>query len=67
MTNAHTESGQLTLPSNTVPGPGKSILEAESICDFEAVVEWAVGVDGEKPFTMTLLQGPNRVVIDVAH
>jgi hypothetical protein len=31
------------------------------------VVEWAVGVDGEQPFTVTLLEGPLRVVVDVAH
>jgi hypothetical protein len=66
-TNAHTEAGELSIPSTTVSGPGNSILEAEGTCDFEAVVEWAVGVDGEKPFTVTLLEAPNRVVIDVAH
>jgi len=66
-TNAHTEAGQPTIPSNTVPGPGNSIIESERTCDFEAVVEWAAGVDGEQPFKVTLLQGPNRVVIDVAH
>ena len=66
-TNAHTESGQLSIPSNEVDGPGNSILRSESICDFEAVVEWAVGVDGEQLFAVTLLENPNRVVIDVAH
>jgi hypothetical protein len=66
-TNAHTEAGELSIPSTTVSGPGNSILESESTCDFEAVVEWAVGVDGEKPFTVTLLDSPNRVVVDVAH
>jgi hypothetical protein len=68
-TNAHTEAGQLSIPSTTVDGPGNSILESISTCDFEAVVEWAVGTDGEKPFTVTLLDGPvgPRIVIDVAH
>jgi hypothetical protein len=66
-TNAHTEAGELSIPSTTVAGPGNSILEAISTCDFEAVVEWAVGIDGKKPFTVTLLDNPNRVVIDVAH
>ncbi|HEU0075979.1 MAG TPA: hypothetical protein VFS30_18440 [Dehalococcoidia bacterium] len=66
-TNAHTEAGELSIPSTTVSGPGNSILESEGTCDFEAVVEWAVGVDGEQPFTVTLLEAPNRVVIDVAH
>jgi hypothetical protein len=66
-TNAHTEAGDLSIPSTTVSGPGNSILESESTCDFEAEVEWAVGVDGEKPFTVTLLEAPLRVVVDVAH
>ena len=66
-TNAHTEAGELSIPSNTVSGPGNSIQEAESICDFEATVEWVIEVDGEQPFKVTLLEGPNRVVIDVAH
>jgi hypothetical protein len=66
-TNAHTEAGQLSIPSTSLIGPGTSILAAEGTCDFEAVVEWAVGVDGEQPFTVTLLEGPLRVVVDVAH
>ena len=66
-TNAHTEAGELSIPSTEVTGPANSILEAVSTCDFEAVVEWAVGTNGEKPFTVTLLEDPNRVVIDVAH
>ena len=66
-TNAHTEAGEPSVLAVDLVGPGTSILAAESICDFEAVVEWAVGVDGEKPFTVTLLQEPTRVVIDVAH
>jgi hypothetical protein len=66
-TNAHTEAGELSIPSTTVNGPGNSILQSIGICDFEAVVEWAVGTDGKKPFTVTLLDNPSRVVIDVAH
>jgi hypothetical protein len=66
-TNAHTEAGQLSIASTTVDGPGNSILQSISSCDFEAVVEWAVGTNGKKPFTVTLLENPSRVVIDVAH
>ncbi len=66
-TNAHKDSGESNLDSREISGPGTSILEAEQTCDFEAQVEWAVGTDGEKPFTVSLLQGPTRVVVDVAH
>jgi hypothetical protein len=72
-TNAHDEQGQVThsLPQVdglfTVSGPGNSIVESKQTCDFEAVVEWAVGTDGRQPFVVTLLQNPPRVVVDVRH
>lgn len=65
--NAHNEAGEMTIASTTVSGPGNSILESIRSCDFEAEVEWAIGTAGKKPFTVTLLDGPPRVVIDVAH
>ena len=33
---------------------------------FEAVLTWAVGVDEKRPFKVTRLESPARVVIDVA-
>jgi hypothetical protein len=33
---------------------------------FEAVLTWAVGVDEKRPFRATRLEGPPRIVIDVA-
>ena len=32
---------------------------------FEAVLTWAVGVDEKRPFKVTRLEGPPRIVIDV--
>jgi hypothetical protein len=46
-------------------GPGNSILEAKRICDFEAVLEWAIGTSGVKPFSVTVLDNPKRLVVDV--
>ena len=46
-------------------GPGPSILEAKNICDFEAVVQWAIGTSGRQPFRVTYLDSPSRIVIDV--
>jgi hypothetical protein len=34
--------------------------------DFEAVLSWVVGVDGERPFAVAWLQDPGRLVIDVS-
>jgi hypothetical protein len=56
------------VPTNAprqLSGPGNSILESKSICDFEAVLEWAMGTSGVKPFSVTVLDNPKRVVIDV--
>jgi hypothetical protein len=33
---------------------------------FESVLTWAVGVDGKRPFRVTRLESPARIVIDVA-
>ena len=66
-TNAHNDQGQLTIPGTTIAGPGTSILQSISICDFEAVVQWAVGTNGRKPFVVSLLDNPSRVVVDVKH
>lgn len=56
------------VPTNAprqLSGPGNSILESKSICDFEAVLEWAIGTSGVKPFSVTVVDSPKRVVIDV--
>jgi hypothetical protein len=62
---AHTEAGQPTVARREIPGPGDTILEARQVCDFEGVVEWAIGVKGRQRFKVTQLDGPRRVVIDV--
>jgi hypothetical protein len=62
---AHNQQGQLTISSTTVPGQGGVIVEAKSYCDFEAVVQWAIGLKAQKPFKVTRLSDPPRLVIDV--
>lgn len=63
--DAHNEAGQATIKSQQITGPGNVILDSRQICDFEAHVNWAVGVKSKKPFKVTLLENPTRVVIDV--
>lgn len=49
-----------------ITGPGTPIAEVVQTGDFEAVLTWAIGVNGEKPFKVSKLQSPTRLVIDVA-
>jgi hypothetical protein len=64
-TQAHNDAGQLTIDALEIEGPGNSIIAAESFCDFEGVVQWAIGTSGEENFKVVFLADPNRVVIDV--
>jgi hypothetical protein len=64
-TNAHTEAGQPTVANRQIEGPGNAILQSRQICDFEAVVQWAIGVDGMQRFKVTRLESPTRIVIDI--
>jgi hypothetical protein len=41
------------------------VLELVSTGGFEAVLTWAAGIDGERPFRVTTLSDPPRIVIDV--
>jgi hypothetical protein len=43
-----------------------AIVELVRIGGFEAVLTWAIGVDGKPPFRVTRLQDPARLVIDVS-
>lgn len=42
------------------------VTEAVLTGDFEAVLSWALGLDGEHAFVVTELSSPPRLVIDVA-
>jgi hypothetical protein len=63
--NAHTEAGQPTVINRTIGGPGRAILGATQICDFEAHVDWALGLVSQQRFKVTTLSNPTRVVIDI--
>ncbi|MFN8555849.1 MAG: hypothetical protein U0531_00340 [Dehalococcoidia bacterium] len=65
--DAHDAAGRQTIARAALTGPGSTILEARQICDFEAVIEWAVGVKGVQRFKVTRLSNPERVVIDIKH
>jgi hypothetical protein len=47
-----------------VPGAAR-VTEVVLAGDFEANMSWAIGVDGEVPFGVTMLRDPLRLVVDV--
>lgn len=42
------------------------IVEIQFIDDFEATMQWVIGLTSERPFTVEVLQDPLRLVIDIA-
>lgn len=54
------------------PGPEEfdpgydPIVEIQFIDDFEATMQWVIGLESEHPFTVAVLQDPLRLVIDIA-
>jgi hypothetical protein len=65
--NAHTEAG---VPSVTArqQSPKLPILkELKLICDFEADVQWILGVSSPNRYRVLELTNPARLVVDIAH
>lgn len=62
---AHTEEGRPTITERSTEPNLPVILQATLICDFEAQVEWVLGVRSPNPFHATELESPARLVIDV--
>jgi len=62
---AHDLEGMATVADQELAGTGDTILEARSICDFEGVVAWALGVVAEREFRVFRLTEPARLVVDV--
>ena len=64
--NAHTEAGQPTIDVREIALDLPQVVELEQTGDFEAVVTWVIGLRGEADFTVTELEGPSRVVVEIA-
>jgi len=63
--DAHNEQGQATAPRDLSPQL-QTIKRAFGTCDFEAVTTYALALSGEKPFKVSTLNDPARLVIDIA-
>jgi hypothetical protein len=53
-------------PKDVVPSGLTAIREYRLVEDFEGQSAWAVGLDRTRPFKVTTLTGPPRLVVDVA-
>lgn len=54
-------------PERLEGGGTRLVTEVVRMGDFEANLQWAVGLDGRQPFRVDVLQDPLRVVVDIAH
>ena len=56
----------------TYTGPTRFSPDTEAVVElvrtggFEAVLTWAIGVDAKRPFRITRLESPARIVIDIS-
>ena len=67
-TNAHTEEGRPTAAPRHVADPaGANLREMRRICDFEAQVQYVIGVGSPNEYRAFQLSSPARLVIDIRH
>ncbi|MGH9033567.1 MAG: AMIN-like domain-containing (lipo)protein [Acidimicrobiia bacterium] len=60
-----TSTPSYTGPTEFTPSDTAQIREVVRTGDFEALLTWVVGLDEQRPFTVTTLQDPTRVVVDI--
>jgi hypothetical protein len=46
-------------------GGENALVQATQSCDLEGAVTWLLGVNGQKPFRVTALEAPARLVLDI--
>lgn len=60
------DGGGYEGPTEFVPGNVMGILELQRIENFEGMSSWAIGLERERDFTVSTLESPARIVIDIA-
>jgi len=58
---------QTYLGPETIPVNAGSVTEVVFLEDFEANMEWIIGLTAQKPFHVFTLENPTRLVIDIGH
>ena len=64
---AHTDAGEATVKDRRRVLGYPVLKELESICDFEADVEWVLGLSSPNRYRVLELSSPARLVVDVKH
>jgi hypothetical protein len=64
---AHTEEGTITIkePRRQLEMP--ILKELRMACDFEGEVIWVLGLSMRKPYRVSELSSPPRLVLDIEH
>jgi hypothetical protein len=62
---AHDDDGRPTLEQRSARPVLPVVIETRLLCDFEAHVEWVLGVSAPNRFRVLELSKPARLVIDV--
>lgn len=62
---AHDEQGRTTLPEWSLPPSLTVIRDLQKSCEFEAHLDWVVGLPAARPFRVMELDEPSRLVIDL--
>ena len=65
--NAHTASGQPTVRNVQPNSDSKLLNDLKLICDFEAEVQWVMGLSSPNRYRVLELTNPARLVVDIAH
>lgn len=65
--NAHDENGKSTIVQRELNSNLPVIRESKLICDFEADVQWILGVSRPNRYRVLELLNPARLVVDVKH
>jgi len=64
---AHTEAGKPTIKARSRRANLPVLKEMKIICDFEADVEWVLGMASPNRYRVLELAGPARLVVDIKH
>jgi uncharacterized protein (DUF2147 family) len=64
---AHTDDGQPTIKNREQSPNLRVIREMKTTCDFEAEVEWVLGVASPNRYRVLELKNPTRLTVDIRH
>jgi hypothetical protein len=64
---AHTEEGTITAKEHERHLMLPVLRELEMSCDFEGEVSWVLGLSARRPYRVTELAAPPRLVVDIQH